>query len=285
MKYAAALTLYNPYSDIVAKIESYCKLFEIVIVNDNSTRQDLPYIAKLKENPSVIYVGDGINYGLPIAFNKSLELCYKQSIDYLCTLDQDSVLTEDVFIKVTSYIESNDMRNTAIVAANPVNKWEKRAMNIEKIVAKEVKWVICSGSFLNLDLIKKYEISYDEAYFVDRFDADFSKQIFEKGLKQYIINDAVLQHSCGTEEGHSILRNYYMFRNRFYYNRKYYNKLTSTFRTILQTVRQVYDLIANRTEGWNKVRTLPIAYDDYRKNKLGEISKESLKRIKSISES
>lgn len=280
MKYAAAITLYNPTQDFIDNMLGYMKSFPLLIVNDNSI-DNSSYKSQIENIEGIIYRWDGENYGLPKAFNESLRICEDQRIDYLCTLDQDSKLAPDSIEKIKRYIETQDMTNVGIVAPHPIEiTSEALSKEIEK--TKEVSWVICSGAFLNVKLLKAKGIAYDEAYFVDRFDADICMQIFKAGLKQLLLEGVEMPHACGDETGHSPLRNYYIFRNRFYYNDKYYGKLSSLGRSILQTIRHCWTLLINQKEGTKKIKMLPIAVKDYYKNKLGKISDSSLKKVNDI---
>lgn len=281
MKYAAAITLYNPQPEYIYNIFEYTKSFPLVIINDN-TSNNSDYASIFTGKERIIYLWDGSNHGLPKAFNQSLKICLERGIDYLCTLDQDSKLGEHAIAVIKGYIENHDMSQTAVIAPKPI-EIKKQASEDMTEETKAVSWVICSGAFVNVKLLNEKGIAYDEAYFVDRFDGDISKQINDAGLKQLVLNTVEMPHACGDETGHSPLRNYYIFRNRFYYNDKYYSRLKSISRTFLQTVRHCWTLMMNQKDGMKKVKMLPLAYRDYRKGLMGEVPASTLEKIKKIS--
>lgn len=216
--YAAAITLYNPLQDYIENVIAYSTFFPYVIVNDNTSGEP-PYRNILEAIPNIIYFGDGTNMGLPVAFNRSLQWSREHHIDYLCTLDQDSKLGKEETNAIIAFIESNKDDNTAIVAPSPLFLGiPDHSYDDSHGFVEEVNWTICSGSFLNVKLLFENDIKYDEAYFVDRFDADLSRQIYNKGYKQLILHNVRMPHILGDAGEHSALRNYYIFRNRLYFN-------------------------------------------------------------------
>lgn len=280
MKYAAAITLYNPTQDFIDNLLGYTNSFPLVIVNDNSA-ENSHYKDQIDNVDGIIYRWDGENHGLPDAFNESLMICEGEDIDYLCTLDQDSKLSTDSIMAMEKYIESHDMSKIGIVAPHPI-EIDSESEKADTSKTKEVSWVICSGAFLNVKLLKENGIKYDSAYFVDRFDADICMQVSRSGLKQLLLEGVEMPHACGDENGHSPLRNYYIFRNRFYYNHKYFNGILSIVRTLLQTIRQCWWLMTNQKDSIKKIRMLPIAIADYREGKFGKVSDETLSKIMKI---
>lgn len=274
MRIAAAVTLYNPTYEIIENLKNTVNLFDHVYIYDNSEKVG-NYFETIKGFSNVTYIYHNENKGLPIAFNYILKEVYKTDVEYLCTLDQDSIISLKCVKRIMNYINNNDVSDVAIVAPLPTGIKVKSRANVEKM-----EWVICSGSFLNLKLIKNNNILYDEAYFVDRFDVDFCMQIRKKKLSIIRLNDIILNHRCGDEQGgHSELRNYYMFRNRFYYNKKYYSRIIACARTLLQNLRHMRWVIEKPSKIKERLRVLIVAYIDFRKNKMGKISSESMAKI------
>lgn len=274
MKYAAAMTLYHPDIEVIENLKRTALLFEKLYVYDN-TESKPTYANDIRKANNIIYIWNGKNDGLPIAFNYMLNLAYKDKIDYLCTLDQDSIITKENIQSIKEFISHTFMSNIAIVAPYPTGTNDSNDKSIQN-----VKWVICSGSFLNLSIIKNNGILYDPAYFVDRFDADLCKQIKRKGLDIIRLNKIIMKHRCGENGSHSDLRNYYMFRNRYYYNYKYYSKPVAIVRIVLQNFRHFKWIIKGQSEIKKRIIVYKTAVNDYKKNRLGKISDQSLNLIK-----
>lgn len=274
MKFAAAMTLYNPEEENIDNLIETAELFDVLYVYDN-TESTKPYIDLVKNIDNVIYMMNETNDGLPVAFNQMLELSSKDNVDFLCTLDQDSIITHNNVKQLENYIESNDMENVGIVAPFPTGTKKNTDRSIET-----VEWVICSGSFVNVSLIRENKIRYDEAYFVDRFDADICMQMRRKGLQIVRMNNVILRHRCGDGNGgHSALRHYYMFRNRYYYNRKYYSKSVAMIRTFFQNIRHSRWIVETPEEFFDRIKVFRVAYEDYKCNKMGKVSSQSLDKM------
>lgn len=273
MKFAAAMTLYNPDGEYIENIKNTLECFEILYINDN-TSDNSEYVSEIQNLKGVVYLWNGHNDGLPVAFNRMLTCAYKDNVDYLCTLDQDSVLIKENVDKVKQYIRCNDMSEIAAVGMLPKEKC--RVMKHKEVEIEKVDWILCSGCFLNLAVISENKIKYDEAYFVDRFDADICMQIKRKGLKIIRLNNAVFWHRCGDDNGeHSELRNYYIFRNRYYFNYKYYSWVVAGFRTFLQTLRHKKWIYKDAQSVERRKIILKTAIEDFCNGNMGEITKDS----------
>ncbi len=270
MKFAVGITLYNPDHICLENIKKYLNSFDKVIIYDNSFNNEeyVHFIELIGDK--CIYIYNSSNDGLCVAINTMLDICFDQNIDYLCTMDQDSVFNSDDIEIIKSYIIDNKNEENAIIA--PYIRYSHIK---DKVVPKNgvdfVPWVITSGSFLNVNLLVSCNIRYDENYFIDRCDLDFSKQIIDAGLKICRINSSFLYQSLGELNSknyseHSSIRHYYMFRNRFYYGKKYGQSGIS----ILQTLKHVYLIIRYESDKKNKLHQLWIALNDYLSGKMGK---------------
>lgn len=279
-KYAVGLTLFNPIKEYIENIKRYAAVFDLVVVNDNTVGNDdrVFYVKELKQIENLVYLTTGENIGLPQAFNKILDVCYGNAIDYLCTLDQDSDLTDDAARKMKYNIE-HSIEKAAIYAVSPVSKQQ---VSTEEPIGdyKEVEWVICSGSFLDLQILKQNNISYDDNYYIDRFDADLCMQIRRCGLKIIKYCNVTMYHECGTGGKHSAVRHYYMFRNRRYYNKKFYSWPTSSMRTFLQDCRHLWNIFLGRDDMLMKIKCYFYAKYDYANGRLGQINRATLGKIR-----
>lgn len=268
MNFAAGITFFNPDANCVNKIREYANVFDIVLVYDNS----LETIIEMIELPkNVQYYFNGNNDGLCVAYNFILKECYNKDIDILCTLDQDSeISTKDIIsMKSTCQIKNNDI---AIVSPTIIYNHEgERILQENAYELKEVNWVICSGSFIDLNLLLQHDIKYDEYYFLDRFDQDLCTQLRKSGLKIMINSNAYLFQELGYMykgySNHNKIRHYFIFRNRFYYNRKYYSFFLRYIRNILQTIKQCKDIIFYEDHKCDKITSMFYAISDYLQGK------------------
>lgn len=270
MKYAVALTLYNPSIENLNNLRKYVKNFDKVFIYDNSS-DNKAYKKMIPEDKNIYYFFNGNNDGLPRAFNK---IIYNENIkdcDYICTMDQDSIFESKEIEKLKKFIESND--NDEIAIFSPFIIYNDRIrIPQEKILFKE--WVICSGSFIKLDVIKKNKLYYDENYFIDRFEVDLCKQLRLLGFKIIMYTNSTMNQELGTNSGyrhsnHSPFRHYYIFRNRLYFNKKYYNTIKALGIGFIQSIKHIILILLFEEEKIKKFIECINGLYDYSKNKFG----------------
>ena len=272
-KYAVGVVLYNPDQNALERVIEYKKIFDKVYIYDNS--KEAPYKLLFSENDRIVYFSTGANDGLSVAYNWFLDIARAENIDYLCTMDQDSVYSSEEIEPLKKYIEENDMANVGIVA--PLVIWQGNQTKVQRSEKIEEKnFVISSGSFINIE--ETLEISFDINYFIDRLDKDFCQELIGKRKRILQLHFSVLyQHlGEGTHAEHSAVRHYYMFRNRLYYNHKYHKKTKRLFLNILQTCNQFKDIILYESSKSRKMRTIKYAVIDFRKNAMGKCGRTIL---------
>ncbi|MBQ8279931.1 MAG: hypothetical protein IJZ23_08850 [Roseburia sp.] len=274
LSFFAGIILYNPTQNNIQNIIEYEKGFDKVIVFDNSDngKNNAEYFEKEKW----IYHKAQKNEGISTAINYMLDLCSENHVDFLCTLDQDSIFDLESIHILKEYISNNLRTDIAIYA--PRIDYLNRKQRVEKNLISEREWVITSGNFINIKIVREKAIKYDESYFIDRCDRDFCMQITKMNLKIVVNNQAVLCQPLGALEengrmGHSALRHYYCFRNRFYYNAKYYTGVEKWSRNAVQTIRQIGMILLKESDKYNKIRMLYKAINDYKKGRMGMYGK------------
>ena len=275
MNFAAATTLYMPEERFIDNLLRNADAFPVLLVYDNSP-DNAAYMDRLRERENIVYHFDGVNHGLPEVFNRALAECRERDVDFLCTLDQDSVMGAETVRRIEEYLTNHD---TSDLAAVGTCRGRQYTEDPDGDPGVEVEWLICSGCFLNLKALDRYGLTYDEAYFVDRFDEDLCRRVKRAGLHLRMLRNAYMAHTLGEGRKYSPLRNYYVFRNRFYFNRKHYGAAAGLCRSALQTARHVFGLLREGAAGRAKLRTLPLAWRDYRRGRMGPVSVETLRRI------
>ena len=278
MRFAAAATLYGPTEAFVDNLLKNADTFPLLFVYDNSS-DNSAYADRIGERENIVYSWDGLNHGLPEVFNRALAECRERDIDFLCMLDQDSVLDAVMAGRIEEYLETHD--TSRIGAVGTCRGWqytEDPAVDPEF----DVDYLICSGTFINLRLMEQYGLHFDEAYFVDRFDADLFFQMKKRGLRVFRLRTAYMAHTLGENGKYSKLRNYYVFRNRFYFNRKNYGWIAAAVRSLLQTAKHVFGLCKEGEAGREKLMALRPAWRDYRNGRMGAVSDRTLHELTSV---
>lgn len=278
MKYAAAITLYNPTKEQIKHCRSYIEDFDIVYLLDNS---EIPS-EKTREffiGEKFVYIKMNGNEGLPKAFNTVLNEKELLVYDFLCTLDQDSIFSTEEIGKLKSFISDvyleriKDLSYDEIAIFAPVIDYGRGIGQSEEYEKR--RRVITSGSFLNIKVIQNNNLRYDEEYFIDKFEIDLCQQIILSNKDIVVYHGSILMQHLGDAENskhssHSPLRHYYLFRNRFYFNNKFYRWPKRYILNILQTFKHCYSIISYESNKMEKLRELPSAISDYRKKNMGK---------------
>ena len=275
MRFAAATTLYDPKDSYIDNLMTNAEAFELLLVFDNSA-DNAAYVERIRARENILYHWDGVNHGLPEVFNRALAECRERGFDFLCTLDQDSVMGTDTVARIEAFLTQRDVTDIAAVGTCRGRQYSEDAGDDPSV---GVDWLICSGTFLNLRALERLGMTYDEAYFVDRFDEDFCLRLKKAGLRILMLRNAYMAHSLGEGRNYSPLRNYYVFRNRFYFNRKHYGGAKGAIRSALQTARHVFGLLREGAAGRRKLRSLAPAWRDYRRGRMGPIPSDSLAAV------
>ena len=268
MKFAAAITLYNPTFNQIRLCKEYEASFDKIFILDNSEMMDYSLKEVFEKNKFCYIKMDG-NEGLPKAFNVVLPLVINEGFDYICTLDQDSIFSHSNIEIMKEFIKKNtnpqfNFNKVAIFA--PTIDYGKGLKQTEGFEYR--KRVITSGAFLNVEILKKHKIKYDEKYFIDKFEIDLCQQIINLNYKIVVFFESVLVQHLGDGDvnkhsSHNALRHYYLFRNRFYFNNKYGIN-------VLQTLRHCFDIIAFEHNKFSKLMQLFPATLDYITGRMGK---------------
>lgn len=274
LKFAAGITYYNPDDACLNRLERYLNIFDMVFIYDNS-EDNSKYIEYIRNKSRVCYMTAHRNDGLPKAFNQILDKC-RGLCDYLCMLDQDSEFANSEINKMMQFITISDSKDIGIFAPKIIYSHENIRSRVERESSSylEANWVIASGSFIRIKSVFQAGIHFDEAYFIDRFDVDFCRQLRSKNLKIIIYNKAKLFQQLGStgrwhHSQHAPFRHYYIFRNRLYYNRKFYSLDKRCIISFLQSLRHIFYILAYEDEKIPKIKYCFQGMYDYIEGNMG----------------
>lgn len=225
MKFAVGFVIYNLEKTNIEKIRSWNKhsAFDKYLVYDNSSKKHL-----FDTDNKLVYFFNGNNDGLSVAYNVFITYCQKENIDYLCLMDQDSDYPLDEVDKMIDYIKKNteDIKNLPIIAPRSYCVTSVRVKREDKLT--DAEFVINSGTFLNISLLKENNLKYDEKIFLDGVDYDFCMTLHKMGFPVKIYENSVLIQNLGYTRiikgkeyvCHSEQRYYYIVKARNYTNIK-----------------------------------------------------------------
>lgn len=268
------IILYNPTNEDLKNIQLFSSFEYPIYVYDNSPHDDICkplYYEKLQK--SITFLGDGKNNGLSIGCDELCSTAKNNGFKFILLLDQDSRIDKTSIEKLGCIAKK---RSYAICTPQIVYQGENPRNDID--ATELVSWCITSGSLINLYFYQKYW-TFDKNYFIDRVDADCSRQIIKSGLQILRVNSSLLFQKLGEEKRiigihicqHSRVRHYYMFRNRLYFNAKYNIPLSIT---ILQSFKHCISVLLFENAKKDKLKYMYKGFVDYKNKNFGKINQE-----------
>ena len=262
MKFAIGFVIYNPENNHLKQIKQIVtsNLFEVCMIYDNSQKKhNLSYITE--DN----YFYNGINDGLPKAYNCFLHRCKLKHIDYLCIMDQDSTFECDEIKKMQDAIirNNNFLANCALVAPRSyIITASHHPTRKDKFT--NVEYVINSGSFLNLRCLCSNNLKYDENIYLDGVDYDFCKSAHSKNMNILIYEGSFLQQRLGYSRYffgkgiscHNVTRHYYMAKARKYNCQKHFNKIKGIFFYLYKTMGHLLLVLLFEDQKYIKIKVI-----------------------------
>lgn len=240
-KLSAIIVTYNPDVQILSKNLSRIQpqVNQVLIVDNGSENVDR--IVALNNNVHVLKLDS--NVGIARALNLGIEYVQKLGYHWVFTLDQDSILPKNVAQDFLQFITRNDTQNVGILAPRIFDRgWNKEQVDIEKKLVEGdyqiIKSSITSGNLVNISAWETVG-KFDEALFIDWVDFDFNKRLELGGFNIIQINSVIMNHQIGAAVhpkflhrillysknskfyDHSPIRQYYFFRNKVIYFRRY----------------------------------------------------------------
>lgn len=241
-KIGALIITYNPVIEQLRKnIYVARKQVSTCLIVDNGS-ENIKQIDENMEPLGVKIIHLRENRGIAAAQNEGFKYFKKTNIEWVLTLDQDSLIPEDTIKK---YIETGKLSDnqTAIITGTYYDRhWTKTQRDSimgkspEKISEKE--FVISSNNLVNVTAWASV-FGFDEHLFIDMVDYDFDAKLILSGYKIWQVNDVVLDHAVGEvvhrpvlekilllpESGlladHPAFRQYYIYRNTIIFSKRY----------------------------------------------------------------
>lgn len=194
------------------------------IVDNGSLPESLAVLQSLEREPGITVERLGDNRGVGHALNLGVQRARQMRCSWLLTMDQDSVVDGSMIQAYQSAIE----RDPGLVCLSPcVTKNGRKAPAANGVVG----YAITSGNLVRVSLFDQVGL-YDEGFFVDCIDFDFSLRLRRAGFTMHRVANAFMQHQLGEVREvpsflnryyaeHSPVRRYYMSRNFMYMMERY----------------------------------------------------------------
>ena len=225
----AGIVLYNPdVKRLRQNVHAILPQVNKLILIDNGSA-DLSYLEEYNQEIFEIKCNNE-NKGIAFALNEICEFADRNNYDWVLTLDQDSIVAEDMVSVYCKYAEpAFGILHCKVIDRN----FTRKAIVESNSPIEEIVTCITSGSLTNIKAWKDCG-GFDNKMFIDCVDWDFCYSLRKYGYKIMRTNQTSILHELGSKSqakyigkheflitNHSEIRNYYKFRNYIYISRKF----------------------------------------------------------------
>lgn len=273
---AALIITYNPDTDrLRANVEAVRSQVSKVVIVDNASC-NVNEIRSLLEDYGCDALYQSENVGIARALNEGMKYLSTEGYERVLTLDQDSVIGENLVNELMTCALSD---NKCAIACPDINYegWTQKKQS-HKQKYQEVKACMTSASLTSIRCWKEAG-GYDESYFIDFVDNEFCMKLRLAGFKVIRNHDVVLSHMLG-ESGelnlvfaripyshHAPLRYYYMTRNNIAFVDKYRKHLNYP----KEVIKIIYNILMGVFTEHNieTLKYIRLGINDAGKKKMG----------------
>lgn len=222
----AVIVTYNPRETFIKNIVDIAAQADHVVVVDNGSSSDTgPYLDELEERPGCTIIRNVQNLGIACALNLGLKYALDAGYDWVCTLDQDSQVSDGFITKMLEcFNRASDPGRIALIAPTYVDRKSGVTLQLKRAGDGQILTAMSSGSMVPLSAIRNLGF-FDESLYMDAVDIEFCLRARRRGML-IVQSSAVLFHSLGQTSYHHVFglhfgvtnhaagRRYYMTRNR-----------------------------------------------------------------------
>lgn len=194
-QYAAGIVLYNPdIKRLKENLDAVCGQVERVYCYNNGLQNAGEINALLNTYGNIRVIGTGTNVGIATALNELTKEAEKDNIEWILTLDQDSVVCDGMVEALASFKNEKDV--AIICPAIEDIRRKNETLAVAQNTIDDVEFCITSGSFMNIQ--KTLEIGgFDEWLFIGLVDNEICYRIKLNGYRIIRNNVMILNHELG----------------------------------------------------------------------------------------
>ncbi|MGL4759167.1 MAG: glycosyltransferase [Patescibacteria group bacterium] len=237
----AVVVFYHPTIDQVKNIYNTLKQVNNIYIFWNEFQEKDKEYLFLLDNPNITIQIFNENLGIAKGFNEGIDHMKTNDFDYLLTLDQDSIITENMVRNLLLVFEQTKLSETKTGIVFPVTqniltgKKHIRCQNNEEFSLNYDSY--SSGCLIKSEVFKK-GLKMDEKLFIYHVDSDFNLKVKHFNFASYESKNAILLHNEGQMSqvklfgkkfgilNHSLIAHYYLSRNEILMLKKYFFKDT-----------------------------------------------------------
>lgn len=278
----AVVVTYFPDDDIISRLVRVQKQLPSIIIIDNASSENcLSVLRDFSASPTVILQENHENEGLGKALNQAAILARESGFLWMLTLDQDTVIHDDMFKTLSSIYESGACKLPLIGS----NYWDvSRGKQFlacslrsdEKVVDRRT--VITSGTLVRLDMVEHIG-GFREDYFIDSIDHEFSLRVRAFGNRVVMSCESLMSHSIGRSGSggrlllafdHPPIRKYYMARNTLVTLKSYFwREPVWSLRQLARLMAEFLSIVLFERDKKNKGTAFGRGITDGLRNKMG----------------
>lgn len=268
---AAGIVLYNPEVDIlIENIEAIYDQVKFIVIVDNSSKNIEQVLNFINNKKNIYLIKNRENLGISKALNQIVRFCENKSIDWVITLDQDSVCPKNIISTYSKYISFN---RVGIITLPIVDRRYIDDKNIK--FEKEYEFIdqcITSASLINIEICKSIGY-FDSSMFIDIVDFEYCIRVLKYGYKILRCNEIYLLHQLGELKrykifnkhinvgNHSPIRKYYYTRNTIYCYKKH-RQLFGIKRVIVKVFSLMFKVLVFEKQKFLKLKSILVGIVD-----------------------
>ncbi len=293
MKFIATIVLYKPnINRVIENLKILAPQVDKILLINNDSSEVINSIKSVDDSLDFQFIENDGNFGIAAALNQALEYAKINKYDWLISLDQDSIVPQNM---IKEYIESINVLTVGIVCPRiyDINNFREEIDRPKFELIQNEEDVITSGSCINIQAAIKVG-GFDERLFIDFVDTEFQKRILLADYKIIRNNSVVLTHEIGniTEKkifkykilctNHNSIRRFYQVRNRLYFKKKYYGNL-SLLKEKVRLSLGLLKIIIFEDEKKEKCLATLKGFRDYKKLFIGDMVSRVMEKKMNIS--
>lgn len=194
-QYGAGIVLYNPNIERLKKnLDAICPQVKQVYCFNNGLNDSEAICELLNSYSNITLIGCGKNLGIATALNRLVEAAHVEGMEWIITLDQDSVVCNGMVEALATLKDERDVAVICPIIEDIRRKNEKPVMTSN--TKEDVEFCITSGSFMSVHKI--IEIGgFDDWLFIGLVDDDLCYRVKLNGYRIIRNNAVVLNHELG----------------------------------------------------------------------------------------
>lgn len=261
MRIITGIILYNP--DIPRLRENISAVLpqvdKVVLVENGSS--DITYLKGFEDEKIELIVNDE-NMGIAYALNQVMQFAYDNGAEWALTLDQDSVVADNLVEEYKRFM----LPNVGIVTCCINDRNFVAYGEGEEKDGEELQYCITSASMTNVKAVIEVG-GFDNEMFIDWVDWDICLALRHGGYKIIRASKTYIIHELGEKtkskvwHGHQLLimrrskmRNYYINRNWIYIARKW--EEVSLLKNTLICIKRILVAVLLEPNKWQSVKAL-----------------------------